>query len=105
MPHHLLDVVEPDQVFSAAEYSRQARTALAGIAERGRLAVVAGGTGLYLRALLHGLFEGPSRDRVHEWTGEGAWSTERVRSDRRIPDTNAEPKVLRRRPRRRGGTG
>lgn len=62
VPHHLLDVVEPDQVFSAAEYSRQARTALAGIAERGRLAVVAGGTGLYLRALLHGLFEGPSRD-------------------------------------------
>jgi tRNA dimethylallyltransferase len=62
VPHHLLDVVEPDQVFSAAEYSRNARTALAGIAERGRLAVVVGGTGLYLRALLYGLFEGPSRD-------------------------------------------
>jgi len=62
VPHHLLDVVEPDQAFSAADYSRQARTALADIAARGRLAVVAGGTGLYLRALLYGLFEGPSRN-------------------------------------------
>ena len=62
VPHHLLDVVDPDQPFSAADYSRQARAVLHAIAGRGRLAVVAGGTGLYLRALLHGLFEGPSRD-------------------------------------------
>jgi tRNA dimethylallyltransferase len=62
VPHHVLDVVEPDEVFSAADYSRRARAALAEIAGRGRLAVVAGGTGLYLRALLEGLFEGPSRD-------------------------------------------
>jgi len=62
VPHHLLDVVDPDQAFSAAEYSRHARAAVQGIAARGRLVVVAGGTGLYLRALLHGLFEGPSRD-------------------------------------------
>jgi tRNA dimethylallyltransferase len=62
VPHHLLDVVDPDQAFSAADYARRARAALAGIAGRGRLAVVAGGTGLYLRALLQGLFEGPSRD-------------------------------------------
>jgi tRNA dimethylallyltransferase len=62
VPHHLLDVVDPDQDFSAAEYSRQARAALHQIAARGRLAVVAGGTGLYLRAMLHGLFSGPSRD-------------------------------------------
>ena len=62
VPHHLLDVVEPDQAFSAAEYSRLARGALADLAIRERLAVVAGGTGLYLRALLYGLFEGPSRN-------------------------------------------
>lgn len=62
VPHHMLDVVDPDQAFSAAEYSRHARAALHAIAARGRLAVVAGGTGLYLRAMLHGLFEGPSRD-------------------------------------------
>jgi tRNA dimethylallyltransferase len=62
VPHHLVDVVAPDEPFSAADYARLGRRALAEIAERGRLAVVAGGTGLYLRALLQGLFEGPSRD-------------------------------------------
>jgi tRNA dimethylallyltransferase len=60
--HHLLDVVEPDQEFSAAEYARQGRAALAEIAARGRLPIVAGGTGLYLKALLQGLFEGPARN-------------------------------------------
>jgi len=62
VPHHLIDVVDPDQPFSAADYARLARAALGEIAARGRLAIVVGGTGLYLRALLHGLFEGPSRD-------------------------------------------
>jgi tRNA dimethylallyltransferase len=62
VPHHLIDVAEPGQEFSAAEYARQARSALAGIAERGRLPIVAGGTGLYLKALLQGLFAGPSRN-------------------------------------------
>ncbi len=64
VPHHLLDVADPDEAFSAAAYARLARAALRGIASRGRLAIVAGGTGLYLRALLHGLFEGPSRDEA-----------------------------------------
>ena len=62
VPHHLIDVVDPDQDFSAADYARLARQALADIHRRGRVAIVAGGTGLYLRALLHGLFEGPGRD-------------------------------------------
>lgn len=62
VPHHLLDVVDPDATFSAADYARLGRAALDAIASRGRLAVVVGGTGLYLRALLAGLFEGPSRD-------------------------------------------
>ncbi len=60
--HHLLDVVDPDQHFSAADYARRGRAALLEIAGRGALPIVAGGTGLYLRALLGGLFEGPSRD-------------------------------------------
>ncbi|PYQ39477.1 MAG: hypothetical protein DMF77_21325 [Acidobacteria bacterium] len=62
VPHHLLDVVEPDQDFSAADYARRARLAIDDITARGCLPVVAGGTGLYLRALRRGLFVGPSRD-------------------------------------------
>jgi tRNA dimethylallyltransferase len=62
VPHHLIDVVEPGAAFSAAEYAQKARVACGEIAARGRLPIVVGGTGLYLRALLHGLFEGPSRD-------------------------------------------
>ena len=62
VPHHLLDVVDPDQDFSAADYARRARAAIDDIARRGRLPVVAGGPGLYLRALRRGLFAGPARD-------------------------------------------
>ncbi len=61
VPHHLIDVVDPDEPFSAAEYARRAREAVAGITARGRLPIVAGGTGLYLRALIEGLFVGPPR--------------------------------------------
>jgi tRNA dimethylallyltransferase len=61
LPHHLIDVANPDQPFTAGEYSRQARAALRAIASRSRLPIVTGGTGLYLRALTDGLFAGPSR--------------------------------------------
>jgi tRNA dimethylallyltransferase len=64
VPHHLLDVVDPDAPFSAAEYARLARAAIAQIDGRGRVPIVVGGTGLYLRALLFGLFEGPARDQA-----------------------------------------
>jgi tRNA dimethylallyltransferase len=64
LPHHLIDVADPDQPFTAGEYSRQARAALREIAGRGHLPIVTGGTGLYLRALTEGLFAGP--ERQHE---------------------------------------
>src|ERR1019366_6307400 len=64
IPHHLIDIVNPDQLFTAGEYARLAREAIAGISARGRLPIVAGGTGFYLRALLDGLFEGPARDQT-----------------------------------------
>jgi tRNA dimethylallyltransferase len=64
LPHHLIDVADPDQPFTAGEYSRQARAALQEIAGRGRLPIVTGGTGLYLRALTEGLFTGPERDEA-----------------------------------------
>ncbi len=62
IPHHLLDVAEPADVFTAGDYARLGRAALADISARGRLPVIAGGTGFYLRALLLGLFEGPARN-------------------------------------------
>jgi tRNA dimethylallyltransferase len=62
VPHHLIDLVDPDQVFTAGEYARVARDVLRRIAKHGRMAVVVGGTGFYLRALLEGLFPGPARD-------------------------------------------
>ena len=55
----MLDVVTPDAFYTAGDYSRAARTAIATIAARGKLPIVTGGTGLYLRALLQGLFPGP----------------------------------------------
>jgi tRNA dimethylallyltransferase len=61
IPHHLLDYVDPLADVSAGEYARQARQVMRQIAERNRLPVVSGGTGLYLRALLQGLFSGPAR--------------------------------------------
>ena len=61
VPHHLLDCVDPLTEVSAGEYARQARLVLHEIEQRQRLPVVSGGTGLYLRALLEGLFPGPQR--------------------------------------------
>ena len=61
VPHHCIDIVSPEREYSAGEYQRDGRAAIAGIAARGRLAIVTGGTGLYLRALLEGLFDGPQR--------------------------------------------
>ena len=62
IPHHLIDIVNPDEIFTAGEYSRRARETIAAISARGRLPVVCGGTGFYFRALVAGLFEGPERD-------------------------------------------
>jgi tRNA dimethylallyltransferase len=62
--HHMLDLRDPDHDFSAGDYERLAREALSGIRERGRIPFIVGGTGFYLRALIDGLFEGPSRSEA-----------------------------------------
>jgi tRNA dimethylallyltransferase len=62
VPHHLIDILTPDQPCTAGDYSRLAREAIAEITQRNRLPIVAGGTGLYLRALIDGLFAAPQRD-------------------------------------------
>ncbi len=61
VPHHLIDVAEPTEAFTSGDYSRLARQAVRDIHSRGGLPIVVGGTGLYLRALLEGLFTGPAR--------------------------------------------
>lgn len=62
--HHMIDIVDPDEVFTAGAYAQKARAAIADISARGRVPIVAGGTGFYLRALLCGLSEGPARDQA-----------------------------------------
>jgi tRNA dimethylallyltransferase len=64
VPHHLIDIVDPDELFTAGEYARRARIVLGEISSRRKLPIVAGGTGFYLRALLDGLFAGPERDEA-----------------------------------------
>lgn len=62
VPHHLIDVVDPDQDYDVATWRSAAMSALADIHARGRVAIVCGGTGLYLRSLTQGLFAGPPAD-------------------------------------------
>jgi tRNA dimethylallyltransferase len=62
VPHHLIDVVNPDEDFNAARYRGLALQAIADIRARGKNPIVCGGSGLYLRALLHGIFVGPAKD-------------------------------------------
>jgi tRNA dimethylallyltransferase len=62
--HHMVDVADPTEEYSAARYAREAAIVIRGITSRNRLPILVGGTGLYYRALIRGLFEGPSRDEA-----------------------------------------
>ena len=62
VPHHLVDVVDPHETYSAARYARDAAAAIHAIGRRGHLPVLVGGTGFYYRALVRGLFPGPERN-------------------------------------------
>jgi tRNA dimethylallyltransferase len=103
IPHHLIDVVAPDAWFTAGDYARRARASAAAITGRGRLPIVCGGTGLYLRAMLDGLFAGPERDEDlrqrlrHRRRPAALWSLLRrldPESALRI-HPNDEPKLIR----------
>ena len=60
--HHLIDIVEPTEEYTAAQFARDSAAAIADIHSRGRLPVLVGGTGFYYRALTRGLFPGPGKD-------------------------------------------
>jgi tRNA dimethylallyltransferase len=62
IPHHLIDVADPTEEYSAARYAKDAAAAIREITRRGRLPVLVGGTGLYYRAVTRGFFPGPGRD-------------------------------------------
>ena len=62
--HHLLDIVDPDQDFDASRYSQLAREVTRNLARQGKVAIMVGGTGLYLKAVFHGLFPGAFSDPV-----------------------------------------
>ena len=59
VPHHMIDLVDPDRQYTSKDYERAARAAIEDILKRGKVPVVAGGTGLYVKALFHGIFDGP----------------------------------------------
>jgi tRNA dimethylallyltransferase len=61
IPHHMVDLVDPTEEYSAARYAREASAVIRGVTSRGRLPILVGGTGLYYRALTRGMFEGPGR--------------------------------------------
>ena len=105
-PHHLLDCVAPTSPITAGEYARQARQVLQEIKGRGNLPILVGGTGLYLRALLEGLFPGPQRseelrERLRERaSGRGSEYLHRIlrRLDRAAAErihANDTPKLIR----------
>ena len=106
VPHHMIDVVSPVDPYTAGDYSRNARTALEDISGRGCVPIVTGGTGLYLRAMIEGLFAGPERseplrDRLRGLTkkhGAGALHRVLLRFDPEsaaLIHPNDEPKLIR----------
>jgi tRNA dimethylallyltransferase len=106
VPHHCIDIVSPASEYSAGKYERDGRAAIAAITARGHLPIVTGGTGLYLRALLQGLFEGPQRSeelrarlRRSEQRHGGGWLSKLLRRlDRHAASRihpNDTPKLIR----------
>jgi tRNA dimethylallyltransferase len=108
VPHHMIDVVEPTEEYSAARYAREAAAVIRAVTARGKLPILVGGTGLYYRALTRGMFEGPGRDEplrrrlervaarrgpeyLHRWLAKvDAASSERIQ----VPDVKRLVRAL-----------
>lgn len=94
VPHHLIDVADPDEPYDAARYIREADASIAEIRDRGHVPLVVGGTGLYLRALLHGLHEAPPGDtrvraEIREEATQKGWPALHARLEAVDPVTAA----------------
>ncbi len=97
VPHHLASFLHPGESYSAGRYAREAGVAIDEVRSRGRLALVVGGSGLYLRALLEGLFEGPGRDEGVRSRLQAKLAREglpALREDLRRVDPEAHSKIL-----------
>jgi tRNA dimethylallyltransferase len=80
IPHHLLDIIDSSAQFTAADFVKEALAAVRKVEERTRLPFIVGGTGLYLKALLEGLFPGPGKDaalreRLEQEALEAGWGS------------------------------
>jgi tRNA dimethylallyltransferase len=94
VPHHMLDLRDPWQPYSAAEFASDARRALDDIATRGKVPILAGGTGLYFHALLHGLSDMPEADadmrmRIEADASERGWAALHAELTRIDPEAAA----------------
>ena len=97
VPHHLAAFLPPDEIYSAGRYAREARPLLATLEARGVRPIVVGGSGLYIRALVEGLFVGPERDEtlraeLHERLGREGLDA--LREDLRRVDPVSWEKIL-----------
>lgn len=96
---HLIDILNPDDIFSAADFERLATQAIHEIHSRGKKVILCGGTGLYLKALEEGIFEGPSKDEAirrsleQEIAQEGLAALRRLHEELRSVDPEAAESI------------
>jgi tRNA dimethylallyltransferase len=96
-PHHFVDVLEPDQPFNSGEFGKQGREVIAEIFSRGRIPMIVGGSGLYLRSLIDGFFNGPGADRTLRqelYNRLHAVGPERLLEELRTVDPHAASRML-----------
>jgi tRNA dimethylallyltransferase len=103
VPHHLVDILEPNADYNAGRFAEDARSAMRDVLARGRLPVMVGGSGLYLRAALDGLFYGPHADPGFRTRLEALFAERgeaALREELRAVDPGTEARIERGKPRR-----
>ncbi len=101
--HHFIDILNPDQTYSAGEFGERGRSTISEILQRGKTPIVVGGSGLYVRALVDGLFDGPPADPEYRETLDARLRNEGIQSlmnDLRIADPELAARIDITKPRR-----